>query len=449
MNLRSRLAWTLGISVAVAVVVVSLVSVTAIDRALRTSLDARLRTSSAAIAALVDVRNERLAIDSEDWAQMSAALAGAMDAAVFTCAGKTFAATSSSIPSSIHAVSTVCANATQLRDGGSGERALRLAITPIVRGTTVFGSAVAWRGSDFIDEFDRDAAIAMALAALLSGAAVIVFSSFLARRTLAPLSEFTELATEIEAHDLVRRVGRGGQDELGRLGSAFDRMLDRLDGAFSRQRQFTADASHELRAPLAVIRAEAEVALARDRAPDDYRAALQTIVGEVERIDALVDALLLTARADSARLTFERVDLCELALLARERFEPPAVARGLALEAEAAEVWIDGDPAALERALGAIVHNALDFAASRISLKVAADGGEARLCVTDDGPGFSDEGLLYATGRFWRGDTGRRRSGTGLGLSIAEAIARAHGGSIEVANGPSGGAIVTVILRSS
>ncbi|HVA27411.1 MAG TPA: HAMP domain-containing sensor histidine kinase [Candidatus Baltobacteraceae bacterium] len=449
MNLRSRLAWTLGISVAAAVVVVSLVSVTAIDRALRTSLDARLRTSASAIAALVDVKNARLVLDSEDRDQMSNALGGAMDAAVFTCSGKTFVATSSTVPSSILAVSNRCERPAEMRDGGAGEHALRFASIPIERGSTVFGTAVVWRGSDFIDDFDRDAALAMGFAALLSGAAVIVFSSFLARRTLAPLSAFTELATEIEAHDLVRRVGRSGEDELGRLGSAFDRMLDRLEGAFSRQRRFTADASHELRAPLAVIRAEAEVALTRERAPDEYRRALQTIVSEVERIDALVDALLLAARADSARLTFERIDLGELVLLVRERFEPAAAARGLALDAQAGEAWIDADPAALDRALGAIVHNALDFAASKVLLRVGVTDGEVRLLVADDGPGFSEEGLRLATGRFWRDDMERRRGGTGLGLSIAEAIAKAHGGSLVLANGPSGGAYVTVILRSS
>jgi len=408
-----------------------------------------LRTSASAISALVDVRHGKLVLDAEDREQVSGALAGAMDAAVFTCSGATFATTSSALPASIHALSSVCARASALRDGGAGEHALRFATTPIARGNDVYGTVVVWRGSDFIDEFDRDAVIAMALAALVSGTAVIMLSSSLARRTLAPLDRFSTLATEIEAHDLSRRLGRPGEDELGRLGLAFDRMLDRLEAAFSRQRQFTADASHELRAPLAVIRAEAEVTLARERSSDEYRLALQRIVGEVERIDALVDALLVTARADSARPAMARIDVGELALLARERFEPAASARGLSLGAQAGEAWVEGDAAALERAVGAILHNALDFASSRVLVTVTTDGGETRLAVCDDGPGFSSEGLQFATGRFWRGDAARRRDGTGLGLSIADAIARAHGGAITLENGESGGAVVSIVLRSS
>jgi len=450
MSLRSRLAWTLGISVALAVVVVAIVSIAAIDRALRTSLDARLRTGAGAVAALVDVKDGRLKpLDAEDREQLTAALAGAMDAAVFRCDGSTFITTSSALPPSIQALSGVCPLTGKLSTSGAREHTLRVATTPVARGESVFGQVAVWESSDFIDEFDRDAVIAMALAALISGTAVVVLSSSLARRALAPLERFAELATEIEAHDLSRRVGRKGEDELGRLGSAFDRMLDRLEAAFSRQRRFTADASHELRAPLAVMRAEAEVTLARERTSDEYRRALQTIVGEVERIDALVDALLLAARADSARLRFERVDLGGLALFVKERFVPAATASGVVLDAHAEETWIEGDQASLERALGAIVHNALDFAATRVTLSVGVDKGETRVVVVDDGPGFSDEGLRSATARFWRGESPRRRDGTGLGLSIAETIARAHGGSITLANAKSGGAIVTVILRSS
>ncbi len=447
--LRARLAWTYGIAVTLAVVVLAVVSVTAIDRALRSTLDARLKTTAAAITALVDVRDGHVGVDTEDHDQMLSALAGAMDGAVFERNGDSYAATSRTIPSAILEAARHPGLQTIVLSAGSGEHEMRVAIAPITRGGALFGTVAVWQGSDFIAEFDRDAIVAMALAAALVGGIVVLLSAALTRRALAPLEAFGELATEIEAHDLSRRVGRQRLDELGRLGSAFDRMLDRLEAAFSRQRRFTADASHELRAPLAVIRAEADVALGKERAPHEYRRALQTILGEVERIDALVEALLLAARADSSRMNFERVDLGELSLFAVVRLTPAASARGVTIDCAVDDAPVEGDAQSLERTIAALLHNAIDFAQASVRVDVRAPDGKATLVISDDGPGFTPEGLAHATERFWRGDRARKRGGTGLGLSIAETIVRAHGGSISLANVAPHGAEVTVTLRSS
>jgi len=446
-SLRARLAWTLALAIVGVSLVVAAVSVTAIDRALRTTLDQRLRTTAAAVASLVDVHHGRLRLDDEDREQMTSALAG-MDGAVFTCDGASFTATSSAIPNDVSAV-RACSLQRAVVSGQAGGHSLRIATAPVSRGTSLFGTVAVWQGSDFIGDFDRDALVAVGLTALIGGFIVIALSLVLARRALEPLDRLGALATEIEAHDLSRRLRAGGDDELGRLGSAFDRMLDRLEDAFTRQRRFAADASHELRAPLAVMRAEAEVTLAKERPPAEYQRALETIVGEVERIDGLVDTLLVAARADSSKLAFEPVDLGAVVRAVEQRFASALQSRELTLETHVEDASVLGDAAAIERALSAVVHNAVDFARSRVTVDMSVTGGEACVSVRDDGSGFTDSGLAHAADRFWRADPSRRRGGTGLGMSIADAVVRAHGGRFEWANAAAGGACVSMYLRSS
>ena len=448
MTLRARLAWTYGIAVAIAVILVAIVSVAAIDATLRTSLDARLRTAAGATAAFVDVHHDLVTLDPEDQLQLRTALGSAMDAAVFDVHGTVRAMSSDAVPKDVSKGASVPSGLTY-RTVGHGDNSLRVAFNPVIRGGHLLGFVAVWTPSDFIDEFERYAFVAMTLTALVVGAIVIVLSGALARRALAPLERFTALATEIEAHDLSRRIAIVGDDELGKLATSFDRMLDRLESAFERQRQFTADASHELRAPLAVIRAEADVALARERTSQEYQRALSTIGLEIERIDALVEALLLAARADSAQMQLQEVDLGAVAMLAASRFTLAAQARGVSIETSLGVALVQGDAASLERAVAALVHNALDFATSFVRVVVATSGETLSLTVEDDGPGFSEDGLTHATERFWRGDIARRRGSTGLGLSIVDAVMRVHGGSFVIANATPHGARVTMSFHSS
>jgi signal transduction histidine kinase len=445
MTLRARLAWTYGLAVATAVAIVAIVSFVAIDGALRSSLDARLSTTASAVAALVDVEHGVLSFDAEDRDQMMGALSSVMSAAIFTAGGLPFVVSNTSIPPPLRTAAAQHDFPLAPHTFVVAGRPLRGMCRPIARGDVPYGYACVWQDAQYIDDAVRDALIAIGLAAAIAGGVTIVLSTLLVRRAMAPLGAFSDLATEIEAHDLSRRVGVHGEDELGRLGSAFDRMLDRLESAFARQRRFTADASHELRAPLAVIRAEADVALDGEPTARVYQAALQTIVSEVERLDATVDALLLAARADSARQHFEPVDLDALGAQAAERFSAAAAQRGIAIAVEGEPVTVHGDGPSLERAITAILHNALDFAGSRVLVRTAALDGQARVDVEDDGPGFTPEALAHATERFWRGSR-RGRSGTGLGLPIAEAIVRAHGGQLELSNVPGSGARVRIIV---
>jgi heavy metal sensor kinase len=438
------LAWAYGGAVFVIVMLVSIVSLTAIDRSLRNALDARLTTAAAATTALADVHHGRLMLDRDDREHVLVALGDSMSAAVFTPDGRTYMTSANAVPPELARVAREHQGGSDAVSVGSGDRKLRVVFAPVERDGVTYGTVAVWQGSNYIDEFDKSAILAIAVAAFGIGGIVVLLSSTLARRALAPLERFTEVATEIEAQDLSRRVGSERNDELGRLGSAFNRMLDRIEAAFTRQRRFTADASHELRAPLAVIRAEADVALGRERSGDEYRQALQTIVQEVDRMDRLVDALLVAARADAANLHLEPIDAGAIVSLAAARFAPAASARGITLEIAAEDAYVNGDAQALERAVAALVHNALDFAQSRVSVRVGKDSEGVELTVEDDGAGFTPDGLAHATERFWRGDPARRRGGTGLGLSIVEAIVRAHGGGLTLSNATPHGARVTL-----
>ena len=442
MTLRTRLAWAFGTAIVLALLIFALAWTAIIDRTLRTSLDAGLTTTANAIATLVDVQHGTASLDKDDRAQFQTLLGASMDAIIVLPSGTTLTTSSGHVPAAV-ASAAVVTHDELAGSTGRGERVARFVVEPIERDGVWYGNVAVWRGSDWIDEFDRTALIAMSIAAFLVGAVVIVISSILARRALAPLDAMSVLAAEIEGHDLSMRLGMRGNDELGRLGAAFDRMLDRLEASFARQKRFTADASHELRAPLAVMRAEADLALRSERSGSEYRSALETISAEIDRIDELVSELLATARADADGLVMEPVDLGALVPIVAERFAPRCKARGISIETSAGETWIQGDVQALERAIAAVIHNAIEVAERRVDIRVDSEGDAAIVRVSDDGSGFSPEAIEHALERFWRGDSARRRGGSGLGLSIADAIARVHGGSLELRNPPGGGAEVT------
>ena len=442
MTLRTRLAWAFGTAIVLALVMFALAWTAIIDRTLRTSLDAGLSTTAKAIATLVDVHRGKAFLDGDDRAQFASLIGASMDAIIVLPNGATLTTSSARVPAAVRTVA-ITTHGSVIGSTGHGDDVARFVAVPIERAGHWYGSVVVWRGSDWIDEFDKTAFIAMSLAALLVGGLVVVVSSNLARRALDPLERMSVLAAEIEGHDLSRRIGVHGNDELGRLGAAFDRMLDRLEAAFARQKRFTADASHELRAPLAVMRAEADLALLAPRSSAEYRSALETIAAETDRLDELVSELLASARGDAGGLLFEPVDLGALLPIVVERFAPRSMARGIRARCDTIEAWIQGDAQALERAIAAVIHNAIEVAAQRVDASLVVVRGEVSLRIVDDGPGFSSEALAHALERFWRGDAARRRGGSGLGLSIADAIARAHGGSLSLRNRAEGGAEVT------
>ena len=237
-------------------------------------------------------------------------------------------------------------------------------------------------------------------------------------------------------------------DEIDRLGRTLNEMLDRLERALESERAFAADASHELRTPLAILRGELEVALRRERSPEELRAAIGAALEEAVRLSRLADDLLVMARADAGQLQLQPEPLDAAALLAtvRGRFATRADELGRPLELAAADgIAFSGDRGRLEQALGNLVDNALRHGAGPVRLAARAGDGWVELGVADAGPGIDAEFARRAFERFSRADQARGRGGTGLGLAIVRAIAVAHGGSARLGV-PAGGG-TEVVLR--
>ena len=278
---------------------------------------------------------------------------------------------------------------------------------------------------------------------------------WMSRRALVPVDEITRSARNIGAQNLAMRLAVPPTgDELERLATTLNEMLSRLDGAFQRIIQFTADASHELRTPLSVMRTSAELALRKPRAEAEYREALSLILRESEKMSRLIDQLLMLARADSssAAIPITRTNLNETLQKAWEETNILANAKRLNAEdfVPAAPVWVNGDPASLERLFLILLDNAVKYTAEggRIELRLSTDDGFAVAEVRDTGIGIAPEDIAHIFERFYRADRARSREtgGTGLGLAIGRWIAQAHGGEIRVQSEPSKGSSFQVRL---
>jgi signal transduction histidine kinase len=227
--------------------------------------------------------------------------------------------------------------------------------------------------------------------------------------------------------------------------------------AFDRQRTFIADASHELKTPLTLIRADAEVLLRGMTNPND-RELVEDLLGETDRMNAVLSDLLILARLDAGKLAVAReiFDLGATVAETAERFGARANARDVRLEVRStSELPVLGDPERTAQILAALLDNALRFTPPGVGVEVSARAQDGRACatVTDTGPGIAPEHLPRVFDRFYRVEASRTRSeaggGTGLGLSIARALARAQGGELTAANAPDGGARFTLSLPNA
>lgn len=274
----------------------------------------------------------------------------------------------------------------------------------------------------------------------VAGVAVTSFvvGWLLAGQALRPVGRISAFARHLSGTDLSRRVAmQGPDDELKELADTFDGMLDRLQEAFEAQRRFVHEASHELRNPLSVARANLELAL---DTPDDDPAALRRTVAVAHRatgrMSTLVDDLLTSARMEAPSAEAAPLDAAALVREVVADFSAPAAARPLRLEARvAAPVEVTGDVGALRRALANLVVNAVRLAPEGSTVTVGArrDGADAVLWVADEGPGIPHDQQPMVFERFWRSpDTRRDARGSGLGLTIVRQIARRHGGEVTV-----------------
>ncbi len=279
---------------------------------------------------------------------------------------------------------------------------------------------------------------------------------------LRPLRRMEETAGQIAAGDLSRRVEPANQrTEVGRLGLALNAMLAQIEQAFAeraagerRLRRFLADASHELRTPLAAIRGYAELyRIGANREPEDVERSMGRIEAESTRMGGLVDDLLTLARVDEvSEPVSEPFRLDEVLTEACEGARAAAPAWPIALE-EARPLEVVGNAEQVRRVVDNLLRNAVVHTpeGTAIEVSLAAEGEEAVLRVRDHGPGIAAEDPQAVFERFWRSSSsrGREDGGAGLGLAIVAAIVHAHGGSVEAANPPGGGAEFTLRLALS
>lgn len=296
--------------------------------------------------------------------------------------------------------------------------------------------------------------VALAVLGPAAAALALLGGYWLSRRALSPVDRLTQAALSITGTGLDRRVPEDGiDDEVGRLAAAFNVMIGRLEAAFDEVRRFAADAAHELRTPLAVLRTGAEVALRSGGTAADYRRALSDQLGEIERLSRLADQLLFLCRED-ARHHADDAEEVRLDLLLEELCETlqhSAAARQLTLACDAAAsciVW--AEPDRLRRLTLNLLDNALRYTppGGRIDARLSLEAGQGCLTIENDGPGIDPKHLPHLFERFYRGDASRNRAtgGSGLGLAICKSIVDSLGGQITLANRPQGGTMTTIRL---
>jgi heavy metal sensor kinase len=276
---------------------------------------------------------------------------------------------------------------------------------------------------------------------------------FFLRIVLRPVQNISDTARDIEAKDLSRRIMVTTQDELGTLAATINHMIARLEKAFLRQKELTGDASHELRAPLTVIQAEATLALQRKREASSYQKSLEIIAKESDHMAAIIGQLLFLARADSGN---EMADLTEMDLgpfiqeLSRD-IEPLFHEKQQTLMFhQTGPVVVKADCSLLRTAMLNLLRNAMQYTPERgeISLSLQKQNSMARISVSDNGIGIPEDALPYIFNRFYRVDKARaRESGSsGLGLAICKHIVELHQGQISVRSQVDKGTIFLVKL---
>jgi two-component system OmpR family sensor kinase len=304
----------------------------------------------------------------------------------------------------------------------------------------------------------RDEALTDLLQLLLIGGPVALLLASIAgygvaAAALRPVEAMRSRAADISAAVPEQRlpVPPSG-DEIARLGTTLNEMLDRLGEAIEHERSFVADASHELRTPLAILRTELELALVEGRTPEELRAALASAAEETDRLTQLSEDLLTIAQTERGELPLRvaRLDLAETLDGVERRFARRAQERGRRIEVVApVSLAITADRLRIDQAVGSMVDNALRYGEGTIDLVAREENGAVEVHVRDHGGGFPEDFLGRAFERFSRASSSDRDGGSGLGLAIVRTVARAHGGEAHAGNRDGGGADVWVTLPST
>src|ERR1700722_4950305 len=278
---------------------------------------------------------------------------------------------------------------------------------------------------------------------------------WISNRALAPVDQITKTERTISAQNLSSRlVVPPTGDELQRLSETLNGMLDRLEAAFKKITQFTADASHELRPPVAVMRTRAELSLRKARSPEEYRDVIAEVLTELEKTSGLIEQLMFLARADSGAetLRFSPTNVTEVLREACHQGSALAEAKQIGFQEQISSdsMWIRGDASSLRRLFLILIDNAVKYTPSngQVEVSLHRKNGYAIAQVRDTGIGIAETDLPNVFERFYRADKARTRElgGVGLGLSIGRWITEVHSGTIEVQSAPGRGSVFQIRL---
>ena len=332
---------------------------------------------------------------------------------------------------------------------GRGER-YRLYALPVRGGRRIVVAGVSLETRHAaLDKLDDSLQVAVPPAFVLASIAAY----FLAAAALAPVERMRARAALISTDEISTRLPLPeANDEIQALGKTLNAMLDRLEEGLNHERQFVANASHELRMPLAVLRAELEVALRERGGERPLRAAMTSAIEETDRIVKLAEDLLLLARAHDGTLPLapERLAVAELLHELGERFAPIVAESGRELLVDHADLpagaCILADPDRIRQAVSNLIDNSLRYGDGTVTVSARQAADRIELHVSDRGHGFGEDLAGRAFDRFSRADVARGRGGVGLGLAIVRTIAQAHGGDAAACDLPQGGADVWLTL---
>jgi two-component system, OmpR family, sensor kinase len=280
----------------------------------------------------------------------------------------------------------------------------------------------------------------------------LTWAWFLSRRILAPIEQMTATAERISVSNLSERIDESKiKSELGKLAQMLNQMFGRLQSSFERQTRFTADASHELRTPTSVIIIQSELALVKQRTPEEYQEALGACHRAAKRMQSLVEGLLTLARIDAGQMKsrHEPVDLKTVIENSVALLKPLSDRKQIELTCDLHSLQVSGDAERLGQVVANLVNNAITYNrdAGQVEVRLVAKDQNAVLTVSDTGIGIEESDLPKIFERFYRADQARTNNGgIGLGLSICREIVHSHGGTIEATSTVEERTIFTVLL---
>ena len=427
-----------------------------LGQALLTSIDNSLRLSASQVTAMIDITDNTLTNDSLPELPPADPRDRGLTIRMLDSSGQVLQASGPFLSLPIDLDSSQAARSRQTAYATltltTTQEAVRFYTVPLVQNDRVIGSVQVGQTLIHVQQTLERLLAGLLISGPLLVAVAALGGLFLAGRALTPIDTITRTARHLaeDSEDLSARLNLPPtDDEVGRLAATFDAMLARLESNFKRERQFTTDAAHELRTPLAAMQTILSVIREERRSPEDYEAALADLSEETKRLRSLAGDLLLLARGQSTRpLLRERIDLSTLVNDVADSMSPLAEAKGLTLASTLPNgLMTIGDSDALIRLFVNLIDNAIKYTdQGYIHLTGSHTPTSSQIQITDTGCGIHAGQLPYIFDRFYRADTARTSSGAGLGLAIAHDIVHLHSGSIEVQSIVNQGTTFTVTL---